>query len=116
MLYEDDGGSLFPGLILVRAKRGHLWDSKPRWQGALPLQLHALHFVDGRPVLAGLCHGEGRLDLSVVVLQLMDDGPLSVEVFVGGANLAILLDLTLHLKCIVDPVADRAFGMIVLVV
>jgi len=110
------GGGLLSGCILVGSEWSNLLYSEPGGQSPLSFDDHVLELVDGRPVLAGLLHGQVRLDLVVVVGQLMDDRPGGVEVSVGGLGLRILLNLTLHLQSIVDPVANRSLGIQILVV
>ena len=57
-----------------------------------------LELVDGALVLGVLGLGvAGVDDLLVVILQLLADGPLGVQVLVGGRGLAILLLVPLNL-------------------
>ena len=57
-----------------------------------------LDLVEGVPVLAGLLHLPLGLDLLSVVSQLLADGSLGMKILVGGAHLAVLLNLTLNLE------------------
>merc|ERR1719205_18436 len=90
---------LFPGLVLSSPKGSHLLHSEPGGKGTLSLQHHALHLVDGAPVLGVLGLGIARVDdLLVVVEQLLADRTLGVQVLVGGLCKAVFLQLAFDLR------------------
>merc|ERR1719410_3167751 len=82
------------------------------------LNFHALDLVEGVPVLAGLLHLPPGLDLLSVASQLLADGSLSVKILVGGAHLAVFLNLTLNpeSEVVIELLADGPPGGQVLVV